>query len=235
MKLEKIRQKGVPRHLAIILDGNGRWAKRRGMPRAYGHKVGADNIIKAAQLADKLGIKYLTVYAFSTENWSRPEQEVNYLMELPFELYEEHKEDILSDNHNLVLKHVGRNDRLPNKLKKLFAELYAKTKHHTGLVLQLAFDYGFYDELDQAIKKMIKDNKTSFSKEEILPYLYVNEPVDFLIRTSGEKRLSNFLLYQVGYAEFYFTKKHWPAFNERTFLKAIKQFQKRERRYGGLK
>lgn len=234
-KIEKLKKAKIPNHLAIILDGNGRWAKKRGLSRNIGHQYGANNILKIASLADKLGVKHLTLYAFSTENWIRPQKEIDYLMKLPFELYDKNKDTLLSDDHNIVIKQVGRTSKFSKELNELFSKFYNKTKHHTGLTLNLAFDYGSFEELDIAIKKMIKDKKDSFSSEDIFPYLYVKEPVDYLIRTSGEKRLSNFLLLQSSYAEFYFTKKHWPAFNEKELFKAIKEYQKRERRYGGLK
>lgn len=234
-KIRKLKKGTIPNHLAIILDGNGRWAKNRGLPREYGHQVGANNILTIAGLAEELGIKYLTVYAFSTENWSRPQKEIDYLMELPFQLYKENEETLLSDEHNIVIKQVGRKDNFSPELQKLFHDFYEKTKHHTGLVFQLAFDYGSFEELSTAIKKMIKNKEESFLEKDILPYLYVKEPVDLLIRTSGEKRLSNFLLLQSSYAELYFPKKHWPAFNKRELFKAIKVYQKRERRFGGLK
>lgn len=234
-KIRKLKQGSIPKHLAIILDGNGRWARRRGMPRIYGHQQGANNILKIAKYADLLGIRSLTLYAFSTENWQRPQKEIDFLMQLPFELYENNKDTLLSDEHNIIIKQVGRREKFSNELNDLFDKFYNETKHHTGLNLNLAFDYGSFEEIDTAIKKMIKDNKTSFLKEDILPYLYVKEPVDLLIRTSGEKRLSNFLLLQSSYAEFYFIKKHWPAFNEKELFKAIKEYQKRERKFGGLK
>lgn len=235
MKLEKIKNGNIPTHVAIIMDGNGRWAKKRGMPRKYGHQVGAENIMKIARFADQLGIKYLTVYAFSTENWSRPKDEVDYLMTLPLELYRQEKENAEKLKHNIIVKQVGRRSKFSDDLNKLFDKFYDDTKHHTGLQLNLAFDYGFYEELNQAIEKMRQDGKKTFQPEDIYPYLYVDKPVDLLIRTSGEQRLSNFLLFQAGYAEFYFTKKHWPAFKDKDFLKAIKNYQNRNRRFGGLK
>jgi len=235
MKLEKIKNGNIPTHVAIIMDGNGRWAKKRGMPRKYGHQVGAENIMKTARFADQLGIKYLTVYAFSTENWSRPKDEVDYLMTLPLELYRQEKENAEKLKHNIIVKQVGRRSKFSDDLNKLFDKFYDDTKHHTGLQLNLAFDYGFYEELNQAIEKMRQDGKKTFQPEDIYPYLYVDKPVDLLIRTSGEQRLSNFLLFQAGYAEFYFTKKHWPAFKDKDFLKAIKKYQNRNRRFGGLK
>lgn len=233
--IEKLQKRLIPKHLAIILDGNGRWAKSRGMPRTYGHQQGANNILKIASLADRLGIKELTLYAFSTENWNRPKKEVDFLMKLPFELYERNKKTLLSDEHNIIIKQVGRTSKFTRELNDLFFKFYDATKHHTGLTLNLAFDYGSSEEIDQAIKKMVKEKKESFLIKDILPYLYVKEPVDLLVRTSGEERLSNFLLLQSSYAEFYFTKKHWPAFKEKELFKAIKEYQKRERRFGGLK
>lgn len=235
MKLERLKKGPVPKHLAIILDGNGRWAKRRALPRSVGHQVGANNIITIARLADEIGIKYLTVYAFSTENWKRSKEEVDFLMHLPLDMYEKHKERLFSENKTIRLRQVGRTDRFPDKLKTLIDELEETTKDFTGLTLNIAFDYGSYDELNQAIKRMIEDGKTSFTDDDIFPYLYVKEPVDLLIRTSGEQRLSNFLLYQASYAEFYFTKKHWPSFDKRAFIKAIVDYQKRDRRFGGRK
>ncbi len=234
MKIAKLKKKGIPKHLAIILDGNGRWAKKRGLPRVFGHQAGANNIFRIAQICNDLGIKYLTLYAFSTENWQRPQKEVDYLMQLPFELYNKNKDKIAASERNIVIKQVGRTTKFSPELKKLFEKFYKKTKDNKGLTLQLAFDYGSYEELNQAIKAMIKDNKTSFQEEDIMPYLYVKTPIDFLIRTSGEKRLSNFLLYQASYAELYFTKKHWPAFREKELFKAIKEYQKRKRTYGRL-
>ncbi len=233
--INKLKEDKIPNHLAIILDGNGRWAKKRAMPRVYGHQVGANNIFKIARLANALGIKYLTVYAFSTENWSRPQEEVEFLMRLPFELYEQNKKTMLSDEHDMVIKQVGRREKFSKELNDLFDKFYNETKHHQGLTVQLAFDYGSFEELDTAVKKMVKDKKDSFIEDDILPYLYVKDRVDLLIRTSGEQRLSNYLLLQSSYAEFYFTKKHWPAFNDKELFKAIKEYQKRERRYGGLK
>ncbi len=230
--MEKLLKGEIPNHLAIILDGNGRWAKKRGMPRTYGHKVGAENIFKIAALCDKIGIKVLTVYAFSTENFKRPKEEVDYLMKLPKLLEQENKERFT--DHNIIVRQVGRKDKIPKSLKNMFDNLYEQTKDNTGLKLNIAFDYGSYYELDDAIKRMIKDNKKSFHSKDIYPYLFVNEPVDLLIRTSGEQRLSNFLLYQVSYAELYFTKKHWPAFNKKELFKAIKEYQRRNRRFGGL-
>lgn len=233
-KIENFQKRIIPKHVAIILDGNGRWAKKRAMPREYGHLQGANNIIKIVQHANKLGVKHLTLFLFSTENWSRPQKEIDFLMNLPFKLYEENKNTILNKEHNIVLRQVGRREKFSKELNDLFDRFYNETKDNTGLNVNLAFDYGSFEELTQAFNRMIKDGTKFFSEKDIYPYLYVGEPVDLLIRTSGEQRLSNFLLLQSSYAELYFTKKHWPAFNKKEFFKAIKEYQNRERRYGGL-
>lgn len=230
-KVKKLNN--LPNHLAIILDGNGRWAKKRGLSRSLGHLAGANNIFKIVNEVNKLNIKMLTIYTFSTENFKRPAEEVNYLMELPFIFYEKYQEK-LTNNFNVKIVHVGSKENLSKELVDLINEIEAKTKDNKGLILNIAFNYGFYDELNSAITEMIKNNKKTFKEEDIYPFLYVKEPVDFLIRTSGEQRLSNFLLYQASYSELYFTKKHWPDFNKKALTKALKNYQKRIRRYGGL-
>lgn len=217
----------IPNHIAIILDGNGRWAKRRGLPRNVGHYQGGVNLFKIANKANELGVKILTVYAFSTENWNRPKEEVNYLMEKPIEF--------LEDNYNRLgeikykIKFVGRRSKFNNKMLKVINTLEDKTKNNKGMTLQIAFDYGAKEELIQAFSKI-----DDYSEENIKKHLYVKDDVDLLIRTSGEMRLSNFLLWQNAYAEFLFVKKHWPAFKERDLVKAIKKYNKRNRRYGKL-
>lgn len=231
MKKSNLNKVNIPNHVAIILDGNGRWAKKRGLPRSVGHQFGANNIFKIANHANKIGIKTLSIYTFSTENFKRPKDEVDYLMNLPHKLMESNK---MNDEFNMKLVHVGSKEGLPLKLVELFEKIEDDTKDNKGLQINVCFNYGSYEELNHAITKMIKDGKKEFNKEDIYPYLYVQEPVDLLIRTSGELRLSNFLLYQAGYSEFYFTKKHWPAFKEKDLLKALKNYQKRHRRFGGL-
>lgn len=233
MNINKLKTNQIPEHLAIILDGNGRWAKKRGLPRTAGHYQGAMNVAKIANACDKLGIKYLTVYAFSTENWKRPAEEVNYLMTTPVKEYPNYKDKII--NSNIKIVHVGRKTKLSNDVLNVINDLEEKTKDHQGLILQIAFDYGSFEEITQAYKKAF-DQQIEINKEsDLYPFLYVKTPVDLLIRTSGEMRLSNYLLLQASYAEFYFTKIHWPSFNERQLHKAIKNYQKRDRRYGGLK
>ena len=233
MYIKRIDKTNIPTHLAIILDGNGRWAKKRGLPRTYGHYQGGLNIAKTAQLCDELGVKVLTVYAFSTENWKRPKAEVEYLMETPINEFDKYKEKIISSN--IRVKHVGRRKELSPKLLELIDYLEKETENHPGLLLQVAFNYGAYDELVTAYQQLALEGKKEITEQDVWAHLYVKQPVDLLIRTSGEQRLSNYLLWQLSYAELYFTKTHWPAFNKKALFKAIKHYQKRDRRYGGLK
>lgn len=218
----------IPKHLAIILDGNGRWAKKLGQPRSFGHYMGGRNLFSIARACQKWGIKKLTVYAFSTENWKRPEDEVHYLMTKPIEMYHENKHRIHEIDYRITF--AGRRDRFSKELLNIMEEIEEKTKDYQGFELTICADYGSYDELITAANRAEKPlTITSLEKE-----LMVKEPVDLLIRTSGEMRLSNFLLWQVAYAEFYFAKVHWPAFNEKQLIKALKSYQKRQRRFGGL-
>ncbi len=219
----------VPSHVAIILDGNGRWAKKYGQPRSFGHLQGGKNLFRIAKAAQKLGIKKLTVYAFSTENWKRPQEEVNFLMTKPIEMFHENKERIKEIDYQITF--AGRRDRLSKELLEVMQTIEEETKHNQGFELTIAVDYGSYDELLTAINQLEKP----VTKEDIEAHLMIQEPVDLLIRTSGEQRLSNFLLWQVSYAEFYFTKVHWPAFTEKELKKALKNYMKRQRRFGGLK
>lgn len=221
--------KNIPKHIAIILDGNGRWAKRLGQPRSYGHYMGGRNLFTIANACQRLGIQKLTVYAFSTENWKRPKDEIDYLMTKPVELYEENKDRMHEINYKITF--VGRKDRLPERLLHVMSDIEDITKDHRGFELTIGLDYGSYDEIITAVNQIDQP----VTKEKLEEHLMVKEPVDLLIRTSGEQRLSNFLLWQVSYAEFYFTKVHWPAFTERQLIKAIKAYQKRHRRFGGVK
>ncbi len=238
---KKIRLKTIPQHIAIILDGNGRWAKRRNLPRHMGHKQGAVNLQKITLEAHQLGVNYLSVYAFSTENWKRPKDEIDYLMKLPKVFEEEYKDDFKEYDIRVVFS--GRRDRLSKENKDLINRVEEKTKDRQGLTLNVCIDYGSQYEITEAAKSLAKEVKDGALKIEDIDilkmqsHLYTKDlpDVDLLIRTSGEIRLSNFLLWQVAYAEFYFTKVHWPAFKARHLYKAIKHFQKRERKFGGLK
>lgn len=219
--------KNVPAHVAIILDGNGRWAKKFGQPRSYGHYQGGRNLFRVATIAKKLGIKQLTVYAFSTENWKRPKEEVDFLMSKPIEMFYENEHRF--DEIDYRIQFVGHRHNFSPELLKVLGIIEEKTKNHQGFTLKVAVDYGSQDEIIEALK-----NVKTVSKEAIEEQLMVQEPVDLLIRTSGEQRLSNFLLWQCAYAEFYFTKVHWPAFREKQFKKALRAYQKRNRRFGAL-
>ena len=226
--------KKLPNHLAIILDGNGRWAKKRGLPRTMGHRQGVETLVKIVRYCSEIGIKNLTVYAFSTENWNRPEQEVNYLMNLLEEYFKGLGKKL--KNRNIKLKVIGEKTRLSDKLISIINEVQEETKNNTGMIFNIAFNYGSKDEIINAVKNMVNDNVT-ITKENLDNYLYTNESgnVDLLIRTSGEQRISNFLLWQIAYAEFYFTDVHWPDFKEKELEKALENYQNRDRRFGGLK
>ncbi len=218
----------IPKHVAIILDGNGRWAKKRGQPRSFGHYMGGRNLFRVASIAQKFGIQKLSVYAFSTENWKRPKDEVDYLMTKPIELFHQNRERIQEITYRITF--AGRRDRFSKELLEVMQIIEKETSDRQGMELTICIDYGSYDEIIQAVQKI----NGPVTQQAIEANLYVKEPVDLLIRTSGEQRLSNFLLWQASYAEFYFTKVHWPSFNERIFNKAMKAYQKRHRRYGGL-
>lgn len=218
----------IPKHVGIIMDGNGRWAKKRGQPRSFGHYMGGRNLFTVAKEAKNLGIETLTVYAFSTENWKRPKEEIDYLMQTPVDFYYKNKDKM--DQIDYQITFIGRKDRIPKNLLEVIQEIESKTKDHQGFELVIALDYGGYDEIIRAINQSTRP----IDQKELEKHLMINKPVDLLIRTSGEMRLSNFLLWQASYAELYFTNIHWPSFNGKHFMKAIKEYQKRNRRYGGL-
>ena len=236
-----IKSKSMPEHIAIILDGNGRWAKKRKLSRQLGHKQGAVNLQKITLEAHKLGIKYMSVYAFSTENWKRPKDEIEYLMKLPKVFEEEYKDSFKEYDIRVVFS--GRRDRLSKDNLALIDRVEDKTKNRKGLTLNVCLDYGSQYEITEAAKALAKDvleNKVTIDAIDeamIESKLYTKHMpnVDLLIRTSGEIRLSNFLLWQVAYAEFYFTKRHWPAFRQKDLYKAVNHYQKRDRKFGGLK
>ena len=230
----------IPQHVALILDGNGRWAKKRSLPRTCGHRKGASNIEKIAVACQNLGIKYMTCYCFSTENWKRPQDEVNYLMKLPIRYFKKAYNTIIESN--IKIKVIGRRDRFPKELLDAIIEVEEKTKNHTGLTLTLCLDYGSYDEITTAFKQIADEvikgqiNIDDITPEVITNHLFTKDlpQVDLLIRTSGEYRISNYLLWQIAYSEFYFTDVLWPDFNEEELNKAIYDYQNRNRRFGGL-
>ena len=235
---EQFPQESYPHHIAIIMDGNGRWAKKHGKFRDFGHKSGIKSVSSTIETCAKLGIQFLTLYAFSTENWNRPKYEVKTLMQLLISSLK-NEIDALQKN-NIRLLTIGNTSSLPKKVYEELNHVIKITESNTGMVLNIALSYGSRDELTNCMKEIgskIKKNIISLEKIDesvINQHLYTrNLPdVDLLIRTSGEKRLSNFLLWQIAYSELYFTDVLWPDFSEDHLLEAIKNYQKRERRFG---
>lgn len=231
----------IPNHIAFILDGNGRWAKYKGKPRTFGHNEGAKNIGKIVKECNELGVKCVTVYAFSTENWKRPQAEVDYLMSAPVKEFKKNKKRLMESD--VRIKIIGRRNKFNKELLSVIEEVEEMTKDNSGILLQIAADYGSRLEMVEAFKKVaskVKDgsiNVDDIDEEMITNNLYTSDApeLDLLVRTSGEQRISNFLLWQLSYSELYFTNTHWPAFNKEELYKAIFSFQNRNRRYGGLK
>ncbi len=225
----------VPVHVGIIMDGNGRWAQRRGLPRIEGHREGAKVTEKIVIAASEMGIKYLSLYAFSTENWKRPKEEINFLFHLMYE-YVKSKLYLFLEN-NVRFRAMGRLWELPDYLQKGFKEMEEKTAHCNGMVAVFAVNYGGKQEILDATNRAIKAGEREITEEVLRKYLYIPElpDLDFLIRTSGELRISNFLLWQSAYTELWFTETLWPDFTEEEFKKAIEDFKRRERRFGGIK
>ncbi|NME95009.1 isoprenyl transferase [Clostridium cochlearium] len=236
----KLDLTNIPKHIAIIMDGNGRWAKERNLPRSFGHKAGVETIRDIVKECNNIGVKYLTLYAFSTENWKRPKEEVNALMELLVN-YLRKEVDELHEN-NVVINTIGDISKLPKVCEDELVKAYNKTKDNKGLVLNLALNYGGRDEIIRAIKLMYKDiEKKQFNienvNENILEnYLYTKDmpDPDLIIRPSGEQRISNFLLWQCAYSEFWYSNIKWPDFKKEHLHKAIKDYQNRNRRFGGV-
>ncbi|MEG0068772.1 MAG: isoprenyl transferase [Cetobacterium sp.] len=224
----------IPNHIAIIMDGNGRWAKSKGMPRTYGHKAGADTLRKILTYCGELGVKYLTVYAFSTENWKRAKEEVDALMFLFKTYLKNEKKTLMKNNVRFIVS--GREDGVSKDLLKEIKNLEEETKNNTGITLNIAFNYGGRAEIVDAINKMIENNEKNITEEIVEKYLYNYLPdPELLIRTSGEMRISNFLLWQIAYSEIYVTETHWPDFDKDELMKAIESYKKRDRRFGGVK
>ena len=222
-------------HIAIIMDGNGRWAIDKGMDRLLGHKEGAKSAKKIIEVCSDLKIKYLTLYAFSTENWNRPQYEVDSLMSLLSSMLENEIKEL--ERNNIVFSVVGRIEDLPTSVQKIISEAIDKTKNNTGLVLSLALSYGGRQEIIDAINKIILSKKSEIIDEEIVKNnLYCPEipDPDLIIRTAGEYRLSNFLLWQSAYAELFVSDKNWPDFKEKDLMKALKDFENRDRTFGKL-
>lgn len=230
----------IPKHIAIIMDGNGRWAKKRKFPRTMGHKAGVETIRKIVREAQNIGVKYLTLYAFSTENWKRPQEEVSALMKLLIQYLRSELEEL---NRNRVsIRISGDITKLPKEAQKEIEDSVMKTENNNGIVLNIAFNYGGRDEIIRAVKLIGKDlldskfELDSIDEKVFESYLYTaNMPdPDLIIRPSGEKRISNFLLWQCAYSEFWYSNIFWPDFTEKDLHEAIIEYQNRDRRYGGI-
>jgi undecaprenyl diphosphate synthase len=224
----------VPEHVAIIMDGNGRWALKRSLPRLAGHHAGTENLRRIIRASVEFGIKYLTIYAFSTENWGRPREEVDGLMRILEDVIDKELNEL--NEQGVQIRHLGRLDQLSPRLQKKVIQAVEATKQNSRLVLNVAFNYGGRDELVQAIQQMIRDGVPAedISPELVNRYLYtagVPDP-DLIIRTSGELRISNFLIWQSAYSEWYVTPIFWPDFGKDEFRKALDEFVQRDRRYG---
>jgi len=235
----------IPKHVAIILDGNGRWAKKRGLPRNFGHLKGCDNVEPVCKAAFNLGIKYITMYAFSTENWKRPQAEVDELMKLLAKYMKDAMK--LSVKNNMRVRIIGDKTGLSDELNKLINELEDLSKEFTGLQLQIAVNYGGRDDLRRAFKNIIMEaDENKMSYKDLAEYITediisknldtadIPDP-DLMIRTSGEQRLSNYLIWQLAYAEYFFTDTLWPDFGKKDLEEAIEFYSGRDRRFGGLK
>lgn len=228
-----------PKHIAFIMDGNGRWAKKRLMPRTFGHKNGCEAIIRVLRACRDFNINYVSLYAFSTENWSRSEEEVSYLMELISEYFTKYLNKLKEGNVKVIVS--GFSDNLPSKVKDVINKVVNYTKDNTGQVLNLCFNYGSKKELVRATKLIAEDvvngklKIEDINEDTISNNLFTKglPDVDLMVRSSGEQRISNFLLYQIAYAELYFTKTYWPDFDKDVVYECLKEFEKRQRRFGG--
>ena len=224
----------TPKHIGIIMDGNGRWAAKRALPRSAGHKEGAKAVQRTIEAAQKLGIKYITLYAFSTENWSRPQEEINTLMNLLERTLDEYQKSAGKKDLRILIS--GERTRLPAAILAKMDALVADTAQNKGLSVNLALNYGARQEIAHAVNRLLEQGVKTVTPQDIALHLYQPEIPDpeLIIRTSGEERLSNFLLWQAAYSEFYFTPVLWPDFNAEELQKAIDNYRARKRRFGGI-
>ena len=240
-RMLKVRSESVPQHIAIIMDGNGRWAQKRALPRVAGHHEGMKNIRTITRCANKVGIGVLTLYAFSTENWKRPRKEVEFLMRLPEEFLTSFLPELME--LNIRVRMIGEIDALPTHTQKAVQNAMNTTASNTGMILNFALNYGSRREMVLSVQEIVTQVQNGtlsledISEETISNHLMTSQlpDPDLLIRTSGELRLSNFLLWQLAYSEFWFTEVHWPEFSDKDLLEAVESYQSRNRRYGGLK
>lgn len=241
MTLNDIDLNKLPRHIAIIMDGNGRWAKERNLPRSFGHRAGVETLREIVRESSKIGIKVLTLYAFSTENWKRPPEEVNTLMSLLVEYLR--KEVAELHEKNVLIRAIGDTTKLPHVCQQELIRAIETTRNNTGLVLNLALNYGGRAEITDAVKKISTDVKRGRIKVEDINEQIISNSLwtsglpdpDLIIRPSGEQRISNFLLWQCAYSELWFSDINWPDFRKEYLYKAIKDYQNRDRRFGGIK
>jgi len=233
----------VPKHIAIIMDGNGRWANKKGLPRIAGHKEGMNNVKTIATAASHLGVKVLSLYAFSTENWSRPSKEVNFLMRLPVDFFGTFMPDLIKENIKVMV--TGFTDHLPDRTRKVVLKAVEDTKDNTGMILNFAFNYGGRAEIVNAAKNLaIEASKGSLDPEKIDDSMFSSQLLtnqlgdladpDLLIRTSGEERISNFMLWQLAYSEMVFDKTYWPEYSVDNLIEDILEFDRRDRRFGSV-
>lgn len=235
--MQEVKLEQVPRHVAIIMDGNGRWARARGLPRLAGHRAGTENIRPILEASVEFGIETLTIWAFSTENWRRPEEEVKGLLRILQEMIRRELQEL--HKQGVQLRHIGRLDRLPKPLQKQVLDAIELTKNNRRITLNVAFDYGGRAEIVQAVQRIIRDGIPAEQVDEALisSYLYTaGQPdPDLIIRTSGEMRTSGFMMWQSAYAEYYITPVFWPDFNREELYKALVAYSQRDRRFGGIK
>ena len=237
---KEIDYNNLPKHIGIIMDGNGRWAKRRGLPRSMGHQAGSETVRTVIREANKIGIKYITIYAFSTENWKRPKEEVDYLMSLLLDYFKNAEKYLAGENG--IIKVIGDRSVFNDDIKSEIERVERMTADNTGNILNIAINYGSQEEILMGVKKIaqkVKDNELNVEDIDAKLFssmLYTKDQPDpdLIIRTSGEQRLSNFLLWQSAYSELWFTPKNWPDFNRGDLEQAIYDFQNRKRRFGGV-
>ena len=237
MQIEDLDPDGIPHHVACVMDGNGRWAQARGLPRTEGHKAGEHSLFEVVEACDDLGVDWLTVYAFSTENWKRPKDEVRFLINFNEEILIRRREEL--DERNVRVRFVGRRDwRVPKRLIRRMDETLELTQDNTGLTFTIAFNYGGRAEIVDAVRRIVANGTPAekITEKTIARELYDPEmpDPDLVIRTSGEHRISNFLLWELAYSELLFTDTPWPEFGRRAFIDAINEYQTRDRRFGGV-
>lgn len=230
--IKKIVEECDLKHIAIIMDGNRRWAKERNLPSMVGHKKGVEALKATMRAFDDFGIKYLTVYAFSTENWNRKPEEVNFLMDLLAQTLKNELNEM--NENNVVISFIGDTTKLSNKLQKILANAVETTKNNTGVNLQIAFNYGARDELVHAVQSIVDEGITDITENTISSHLYTKEipDPDLLIRTGGEMRVSNYLLWQIAYSEFIVVPEFWPEFNKEKLAECVVEYKRRNRRFG---